>query len=134
MRFSLGKLDVAEKVGIGYFFTFGDGVFGDKEEGIGPFNAFGGKTGFTSTLCQAEKFVGGGDFPSRFLEVGPESVERGFGTCNGVNHCGRGEKNRAWLIVVSVSSWVPMWRLGGHPWKWKGNHPRKRWCAHPRKR
>ena len=53
MCFSLGQLDVAEKVGIGYFFTFGDGVFGDKEYGIGPFNEFGGKTVFTSTLCQA---------------------------------------------------------------------------------
>ena len=30
MRFSLGQLDVAEKVGIGYLFSFGDGVFGDK--------------------------------------------------------------------------------------------------------
>ena len=39
MRFSLGQIDVAEKVGIGYFFTFGDGVFGDKEYVIGPFNA-----------------------------------------------------------------------------------------------
>ena len=54
MRLSLGQLDVADKFGIGYFFTFGDGVFGDKEYGIGNFNAFGGETGFTSTLCQAE--------------------------------------------------------------------------------
>ena len=30
MRFSLEQLDVADKVGIGYFFTFGDVVFGDK--------------------------------------------------------------------------------------------------------
>ena len=90
MRFSLGQLDVAEKVGIGYFFTFGNGVFGDKEEGIGTFNTFGGKTGFTSTLCQAEKFVGGGDFPSRFFGAGLESVERVCVTCNGVGHRVRG--------------------------------------------
>ena len=30
MHFSLGHIDVADKVGIGYLFTFGDGVFGDK--------------------------------------------------------------------------------------------------------
>ena len=41
MRFNLGQLDVAEKVGIGFFFGFGDSVFGDKEDGIGPFNTFG---------------------------------------------------------------------------------------------
>ena len=86
------------------FFTFGDDVFGDKEYGIFSFNAFGEETEFTSTLCQAEKFVGSGDFPSRFLEAGPESVERGFGTCNGVNHCGRCGNDGAWLIVVSVYS------------------------------
>ena len=54
MCFSLGQIDVVEKFGIGYFFTLGDGVFGDKEYGIGPFNAFGGETGFTYILCQAE--------------------------------------------------------------------------------
>ena len=90
MNFSLGKLDVAEKIGIGYFFTFGDGVFGDKEDGICLFNAFGGETGFTSTLCQAENIVGGGDLPSRFLRDRLESAERIFGICNGVDHCGRG--------------------------------------------
>ena len=40
MRFSFGELDVAEKFGIGYFFVFWDGVFVDKEYGIGPFNLF----------------------------------------------------------------------------------------------
>ena len=30
MRFRLGELDVADKVGIDYFFVFGDGVSGDK--------------------------------------------------------------------------------------------------------
>ena len=61
-------------------------------------------------MFQAENFVGGGDFPSRFLGAGPESVERGFGACNGVNHCGSVGKDGVWLIVESVSSWVPMWR------------------------
>ena len=32
------------------------------------------------------KIVGSGDFPSRFIRAGPESVDRGFGTCNGVDH------------------------------------------------
>ena len=32
-------------------------MFGDKEYGIGPFNTFGWVTGFTSTLCQAEKKI-----------------------------------------------------------------------------
>ena len=109
MRFSLGHLDVAEKAGIGYFFTFGYGVFGDKEDGIGTFNAFGGETVFTSTLYQAENFVGGGDFPSCFLGAGPESVERGFGTYNGVDCRSSSGNYGAWLIVASVSSWVTMW-------------------------
>ena len=42
VRLSLGDLYVAEKVGIGCFFVFGDVVFGDKEDSIGPFNVFGG--------------------------------------------------------------------------------------------
>ena len=50
MRFSLGEIDVADKVGVGYFFVFGYGLLGDKEVGIGPVNAFGGETGFTPTL------------------------------------------------------------------------------------
>ena len=40
MRFSLGELYVADKVGIGNFFVCGDGVSGDKEDGFGPVNAF----------------------------------------------------------------------------------------------
>ena len=55
VRLSFGDLDIADKVGIGDFFVFGDGVFGDREDGIVPFNTFGGVTGFTSTLCQVEK-------------------------------------------------------------------------------
>ena len=48
--FSLGEIDVAEKFGMGYFFVFGDALFGDKEDGIGPVNLFGAETGFTPTL------------------------------------------------------------------------------------
>ena len=44
MRLSIGQLDVADKVGMFYLFTFGDGVFGDKEYGIGNFYAFEGET------------------------------------------------------------------------------------------
>ena len=44
MRFSLGDLDVADKFGIGYFFVCGYGVSGDKENGVGPVNAFGWET------------------------------------------------------------------------------------------
>ena len=110
VRFSFGQLDVADKIGNGYLFTFWDGVFGDKEDGIGPFNTFGGETGYTSTLCQAEKFIGSGDFPSCFLGARPESVERVFDKFNGVNHRGSGGNDGAWLIVASVLSWVPMWR------------------------
>ena len=40
VSFSLGEIDVADKVGIGIFSLFGDGVFGNKEDGIGPFNVF----------------------------------------------------------------------------------------------
>ena len=50
VSFSLGEIDVADKVGIGIFSLFGDGVFGNKEDGIGPFNVFGGDTGSTPTL------------------------------------------------------------------------------------
>ena len=110
MRFSLGELDVADKVGIGYFFVFGGGVFEDKEDGIVTFNAFVGEHGFTFTLCQPEKIVCGGDFPNHSFGARSESVERLFGTCNGVNHRGSGGNYGARLIVVSVSSWVPIWR------------------------
>ena len=50
MRFSLGEIDVVDKVGIGYFFVLGGGVSGDKEDGIGPVNVLGGETGFIPTL------------------------------------------------------------------------------------
>ena len=40
MRFSLGEIDVSDKVGIGNLFVWGDGVSGDKEDGIGPRNVF----------------------------------------------------------------------------------------------
>ena len=76
MRFSIGELDVSEKVGVAYFFVFGDGVLGDKEYGIGPFNAFEGETGFNPTLCQLEKTVCCGDFSSYFFRSGSESLER----------------------------------------------------------
>ena len=49
MRFGIEDFDVADKVGIG-FFVFGDGVYGDKEDGIGPVNVFGGETEFSPTL------------------------------------------------------------------------------------
>ena len=86
MCFSIGQFDAADKVGIGYFFTFWDGLFGDKKYCVGAFNPFGGETGFTSTLFYAEKFVGSGNFPSHFLGAGTEGVERGIGTGIGVNH------------------------------------------------
>ena len=44
MRFILVELDVADKVGIGDFFVCGDGVSGDKEDGVGPVNDFGWET------------------------------------------------------------------------------------------
>ena len=44
MRFSLGDLDVADKNSIGNFFVCGDVVSGDKEDGVGPVNAFGWET------------------------------------------------------------------------------------------
>ena len=50
MCFSLGQIDVADKVGVGYFFTFGDGLFGDKKYFVGALNSFRGETEFTSTL------------------------------------------------------------------------------------
>ena len=74
MCFGLGKLDVTEKVGVGVSFTLRDGLFGDKKDCVGAFNSFGGVTGFTSALCQTEKFVGGGNFPSRFLEAGTKRL------------------------------------------------------------
>ena len=50
MRFSLGELDVADKVGIGNCFVCRDDMSGDKEDGVGPVNAFGWETRFTATL------------------------------------------------------------------------------------
>ena len=55
MCFSVGQLDLAEKFGVGCSFTFGDGLFEDKNICVGAFNAFRGGTVFTSALCQAEK-------------------------------------------------------------------------------
>ena len=40
MCFSLGELDVAEKMGKVILFVCGDGVSVDKEDGVGPINAF----------------------------------------------------------------------------------------------
>ena len=51
MCFSIGELDVPDKVGVVYLFVFGDCVLGDKQYFIGPFNAFEGERGFTPTLC-----------------------------------------------------------------------------------
>ena len=45
-----------------------------------------------------------------FSGAGPESLERRFGTCNGVYHCSSGGNGGALLIVVSVFSWVLMLR------------------------
>ena len=86
MCFSLGQLDVAYEYGVGYFFTFGYGLFGYKNDCVGAFNAFGRKTGFTFILCQAEKIVGGGNFRSYFLGARTESVERGLGASIGIDH------------------------------------------------
>ena len=43
MCFSLGELDVTDKVGICIFFVLGDCVSGDKEDSVGSVNAFGWK-------------------------------------------------------------------------------------------
>ena len=109
MFFSLGQLDVADEVGVGCFFTFWSGLFGDKEGWVSAFNSFGRETVFTHTLCQAKKIVGGGNIPSYFIRDRTESVERGLGASIGVNHCGRGGKNGARLLVDSVSGRISMW-------------------------
>ena len=67
MCFSLGHLGVADKVGVSFFLSFGDCLFRDKKDCVGDFNLFGGETVFTSSLCQAEKFVCGGNFLGYFL-------------------------------------------------------------------
>ena len=109
MCFSLGHLDVADEVDVGYFFTLGDGLFGYKKDCVVALNEFVGDTVFTSTLCQAGKFVGGGNFPSYFLGAGIESVERGLGTGICVNHCDSGGNDGARFLVASVSGRILMW-------------------------
>ena len=109
MCYSLGELDIADKVGVGNIFTIVGGLFGDKKYFVGAFNAFGGETGFTSTLCQAKTFVGSGNFPSRFLGAGTEILEREFGASIGVDHCGSGGNVGARLLVASVSGMILMW-------------------------
>ena len=47
-------------------------------------------------------------FPKLLFQDGSESLERVFGTCNGVDHRGSGGNDVAWLIVAIVSSWVSM--------------------------
>ena len=86
MCFGLGQLNVTDEVGARGFFTLGDSLFGDKKYCVGAFNSFGWETGFASALCQAEKFVGGGNFPIRFFGDRTESLQRGLGTGIGVDH------------------------------------------------
>ena len=38
--FSLGQLDVADKVGVGSFLTFGYGLFGYKKDCVATFNLY----------------------------------------------------------------------------------------------
>ena len=105
MCFSPGKFDVADEVGLGYLFTFGNGLFGEKKYCVYAFNFFVGETAFTSTLCQAGKFVGNGT----------EGVERGLVTNIGVDHCGSGGNDGARFMVASVSGRTSMWSWGVHP-------------------
>ena len=107
--FSLVNFYVADEVGVGYFFTFGCGLFGDKKYCVGAFNLFVGETRFSSTLYQAEKIVGGGNLPVQFLRAKTEGVERGLGTGIGVYHCGCGGSNGVRFLVVSVSGRISMW-------------------------
>ena len=106
--FGLGHFDVADKVGVGNFFSLGAGVFEDKKYCFGAFNVFGGETGFTSTLSQTEKNVGGGNFPSRFLGARTESLEREFGTGIGVDQCISGGNDGARLLLMSVAGCISM--------------------------
>ena len=71
MCFILAQLDVADEVGVGYFFTFGDGLFGNKKYYVGAFNIFGGDTVFTSTLCQTEN-----SFAVEIYQVNFSGIER----------------------------------------------------------
>ena len=89
-----------------------------------PLTCLGGETVFASTLCQAEKFVGGGNFPSQFLGAGTEGVERLRGAGIFVDHCNSCGNDGARLLVTSVSGRILMWSQGGHPQKWRGVHPR----------
>ena len=66
--FSIGKFDVADEVGIGFFYLWRWPVWRQKNC-VSAFNSFVGETGFTSTLCQAEKNVGGGNLPGHFLRT-----------------------------------------------------------------
>ena len=102
MHFSLGQLDVADKVGIGFFNLWVWRVLIQRRWYRSLQQVWRGD-GIYLHPVPGTKIVGGGYFPSRFLGAGTESVGRGFGACNGVNHCGSGGKN-------GVSSWVPMWR------------------------
>ena len=107
MCFGLGNIDVADKVGVGNFFTFGDGLFGEilcwclqhvwRGDRIYLHPVPGGK-------C-----VGGGNLPSRFLRDGTKSLERGLSTGIGVNHCGSGGNYGARLLVARVSGRISMW-------------------------
>ena len=110
MRFSFGDLDVAEKVGIGYFLPLGMACLETKKMVSVPSTRLEGRRDLPPPCARRKKIVGGGDFPSCFLGEGTESVERVFVTCNGVDHCGSSGNYGAWLIVESVSSWVTICR------------------------
>ena len=76
---------------------------------VSAFNSFGRETGFTFTLCQAEKFVGGRNFPSHFLGAGTEGLKRVLGTSIGVNRCGSGGNDGEMFLVDSVYGRISMY-------------------------
>ena len=68
-----------------------------------------GRQDLPPPCTRRKKFVGGENFPSRFIADGTESVERRLGTGIGVDHCGSGGIDGARLPVVSVSGRISIW-------------------------
>ena len=99
-----------------------------------PSNSFECRRDLPPPCARRKEIVGGGNFPSRILGTGTESLERRLVDGIGINNCGSGSNDGASLLVASLSGRILMWSLGGHPWKWKGVHPCKLWGVHPHKR
>ena len=74
-----------------------------------PSTRFEGRQDLLPPCTMRKRFVGGGNFPSIFLEAGTECLDIGPGAGVGDDHCGSIGNNGERLLVASVSGMISMW-------------------------